>query len=537
MQRAQLLIGFLLVGIPALSQNFTSSNLPIVIINTFGTAIPDEPKIPATMGIINRGAGLRNQTTDTFNDYNGRIGIEIRGSSSQSFPKKQYGIELKTDGGADRSASLLGMPPEEDWVLFGPYNDKSLMRDVLTYLLTRSLHHVYAPRARYCEVVINNEYQGVYAMIEKIKRDDNRVDIARLEPSDNAGVELTGGYILKIDKTEGDSGPGFNSRISPFPNPRLQTITYQYEYPAFDEITNAQKTYIQNFIHAFEEALAGPNFTDRQTGYYRYLDVDSFVDYLIVNELTRNIDGYRISTFLYKHKDTDGGKLAMGPVWDFNLAFGNIDYCSGGNIAGFAYDFNSICSNDGWLVPFWWHRLLQDHSFRNRLGGRWESLRAGVLSTDRIHARIDSISTLLNESQQRNFQRWPVLGRYVWPNFYVGPTYQSEVNWLKNWISMRVTWLDNNFPKFDPTAVTESDGAFRIFPNPVREKLWLQWGEANAEFAEIRIYNVRGSLVRDMQIVVDQPVALDIRDLGPGFYYIQARSGGLTASEKFIIQY
>jgi hypothetical protein len=341
-------------------QTLSSSNLPIVVINTNGAAISDEPKIPATMGIINRGAGLQNNLTDPFNDYNGKIGIEIRGSSSQSFPKKQYGIELKTDTGADRDASLLGMPAEEDWILFGPYNDKSLMRDVLTYQLGRALGRVYAPRTKYCEVVINNEYRGVYALIEKIKRDQNRVNIDRLEPQDNAGVELTGGYILKIDKPSGNSGPGFNSKIPPWPNPRGQVITYQYEYPDFTEITSAQKTYIQNYIHSFEAALNGADFTDPQKGYSSFIDSDSFVDYLIMTELTRNVDGYRISTFLYKQKDTEGGKLVMGPIWDYNLGLGNADYCAGGITSGFAYDFNSVCgvaSPDAgpfFSQPAWW---------------------------------------------------------------------------------------------------------------------------------------------------------------------------------------
>lgn len=534
--RVLAVVGCLLSPSALFAQTFSSSNLPIVIINTNGAGIPDEPKIPATMGIINRGGGARNNVSDPFNDYNGKIGIELRGSTSQLFPKKQYGIELKTDAGADRSASLLGMPPEEDWVLFGPYNDKSLMRDVLTYQVGRSLGRIYAPRTRYCEVIINNEYLGVYALIEKIKRDENRVNIARLRPEDNAGVELTGGYILKVDKTEGNSGAGFDSKIPPSPNPRSQVITFQYEYPKYNEITNPQKAYIQNFVNSFEAALNGPDFTDLQKGYYKYIDVDSFVDYLIMTELTRNVDGYRISTFLYKQKDTEGGKLVMGPIWDYNLAFGNADYCSGGATSGFAYDFNSLCNTDFWLVPFWWRRLMQDPSFKNRLGGRWETLRAGPLSTDRIHARIDSISNLLNESQQRNFQKWPVLGRYVWPNFFVGQTYRIEVDWLKNWITMRAIWLDNNFPKFDPTAVEEPGTGFQIFPNPGHDNFWVKWSALGPEKADLLVYDASGRLVKRANAALQQPATLDLGGLPAGLYHIKAISKDQVAAQKFLIQ-
>jgi hypothetical protein len=529
-------VGWLLTLSYVHAQTFSSSNLPIIVINTNGVGIPDEPKITATMGIINRSGGLRNNVSDPFNDYNGKIGIELRGSSSQSFPKKQYGIELKTDAGADRSASLLGMPPEEDWVLFGPYNDKSLMRDVLTYQIGRSLGRVYAPRTRYCEVIINNDYKGVYALIEKIKRDANRVNISRLRPEDNAGAELTGGYILKIDKSEGNSGTGFDSKIPPSPNPRSQVITYQYEYPKYNEITAPQKTYIQSYINSFEAALNGANFTDLQNGYYKYVDVDSFVDYLIMNELTRNVDGYRISTFLYKQKDTEGGKLVMGPIWDYNLALGNADYCSGGSTSGFAYDFNSICNGDFWLVPFWWKRLMQDPSFKNRLGGRWETLRGSVLSTDRIHARIDSISNLLNESQARNFQRWQVLGRYIWPNFFVGQTYRAEVDWLKNWITMRLIWLDNNFPKFDPTAVEEPASGFRMYPNPAKGTCWVQWSALGTTPADVLVYDVNGCVVKQWQVSLEQPTALDVTGCNPGLYLVKAMCNGQTVTRKLIIQ-
>jgi hypothetical protein len=187
---------------PSLPFPFTSSNLPIVVVETFGAFIPDNPKIMARMGIIDNGDGERNELTDPFNGYDGFIGIERRGSSSQWFPKKSFGLETRNIIGEEIEVPLLGMPEESDWILNAHYTDKTLMRNVITYDLARKMGG-YASRTRFCELVINGQYWGVYAFMEKIKRDNNRVDIARLEPGDTTGADLTGGYILKIDKITG----------------------------------------------------------------------------------------------------------------------------------------------------------------------------------------------------------------------------------------------------------------------------------------------------------------------------------------------
>jgi spore coat protein CotH len=277
---------------------------------------------------------------DPFNDYDGRIGIEIRGSSSQMFPKKQYGVELWDENGEGIDASLLGFPEEEDWILFAPYNDKSLLRDVLAYKLGRDMGR-YAPRTKYCEVVLNGQYDGVYVLIEKIKRDKNRVDINKLDPDEISGNSLTGGYIIKVDKTTGSGGDGWFSTYPPANNQNGQKIFFQYEEPKSEDIVSEQQQYIQQFIASFENVLAGDNFKDPVDGYAKYIDVDSFIDYFIINEVTKNVDAYRLSTFLHKQRDSDGGKLVMGPIWDYNLGFGNADYCTQGNPEGFAKAFNT----------------------------------------------------------------------------------------------------------------------------------------------------------------------------------------------------
>ena len=199
--KSSLLFLFLIFSSNISAQNDTilqSSNLPIFIINTNGQQIVDEPKITAHMGVIFNGDGNINNVTDSMNAYNGYIGIEIRGSSSQSFPKKQYGVETRDSLGEDLKVSLLGFPEETDWILSAPYNDKTLMRDPVTYKLSNEIGR-YASRSRYCEVIINGDYKGVYILFEKIKRDKNRVDVKKISESDTTGDALTGGYIIKIE--------------------------------------------------------------------------------------------------------------------------------------------------------------------------------------------------------------------------------------------------------------------------------------------------------------------------------------------------
>jgi hypothetical protein len=459
------------------AQTFSSSNLPIIVINTNGQFIADEPKITADMGIIDNGPGVRNTLSDPFNNYNGKIGIEVRGSSSQMFPKKQYGIELRDAAGIGISVSLLGMPAEEDWVLSAPYNDKSLMRDVLAYKMGRDLNR-YAPRTRFCELVINGQYMGVYVLIEKIKRDKNRVDINKLDPIEISGNDLTGGYIIKLDKTTGNDKEGWFSSYPPPNRSGSQRIYFLYDYPKATDIVDAQRNYIQKYIADFEGTLLSATFTDPVNGYAKYIDVDSFIDFFIINEVSKNVDGYRLSTFLHKARDSDGGKLHMGPIWDFNLGFGNANYCTKGNPEGWVTNFNNLCNQDFWLIPFWWDRLYLDGAYRNKLAQRWQSLREGKFKTSTLLTYIDSVASVLNkESQQRNFQRWPVLGQYVWPNYYIGSSFEDEVNWLKTWVENRLNWMDINMPKLI-TGVQDKPLPFAvamISPNPAGSQLSLQY--------------------------------------------------------------
>ncbi len=450
-----------------------NSTLPILIIDTQGQEIPNEPKIVASLKIIDNGPGKINLPTDKP-AFESKIGIEQRGSSSRIlFPKKPYGFELRDAKGEEGvSASLLGIPAEEDWVLNATYNDKTLVREVLTYGLYRQFSPYYATQTRYCEVILNGQYQGLYILMEKIKRDRNRVNISNLRSTDTAGDALTGGYILKLDKVEGSPSRTWES---PFKSSSNKTIPIQIEFPKIGDITEAQFNYIKDYLTAFETALKSESYQDEATGYPKYIDVDSWVDYLIINEVCRNVDAYRISTFFYKDRDSKGGKLVMGPIWDFNLAYGNVDFCQGESYMGWAFDFNSVCQNEPNHMPFWWNRLLMDFNFARKVRLRYQSLRQNVLKTEHINQYIDSTITSMHEAPIRNFQRWPVIGQKLWPNHYVGNTYQDEVKYLKDWISLRLNWMDGALLPFgadvmsSPSAVS-NEIQLLVSPNPAPHK-------------------------------------------------------------------
>lgn len=430
---------------------FESSDLPIIKINTGGQPVVNEPKIDAQLTLIDNAPGERNYLhQDTF-AFSGPVGIELHGNSTQSFPKKSFDFETRDSVGEDLDVVLLSLPEGSDFVLSANFSDKTQLRNALSYDLSRRLGQ-YAGRTRFCEVFLDNTYQGIYVLTEKIRRGAERVDIPKLTATDTAGVELTGGYIVSIDWND---TPGW---LSPFSQPNSPNIyTYfQHAYPRWDEILPVQADYIRRYVDSFEVALHGPDFQAPAGGWRQFADEKSFIDFLFVNEMGKNVDGYRLSTYFYKQRDDRGGKLHMGPLWDFDLAWYNADYCLAYEPSDWAFDLNYVCGDAG--VPFWWERLLQDSAFSQNMACRWQTLRAGTLRTDSIFAAVDSMAALLQESQARNFQQWPILGAYVWPN--PGPlpdSYAGEVEKMKNWIEQRLDWLDFAFGQYEPTLNAEFD--------------------------------------------------------------------------------
>lgn len=509
---------------------FSTSNLPIVVIDANGADIPDDIKIEAKLRIVDNWPGQMNNVAGPYNDYDGLMGIETRGQTSQFFsPKKPFSIELRDAAGADIEEKLLGMPKEGDWVLLSPYSDKSLLRDVLAFEMSRRLTALnYTPRTRLVEVVLNGTYHGVYVLTERIKRDGDRVDIAKIDNADN-----TGGYIIKIDKGADAPNLYWNSHVPPFGVSGGQLIQFLYHYPKPDLITQAQRTYIQGFMRQMEDALRGSNFMDATVGYQKYIDRNSFIDFMLINEMSKNVDGYRISTFLFKDRDTMGfSKLHAGPAWDFNIGYGNVNYCQGESVSGWSWDFNSICPDDSWVVPFWWQRLRQDSNYLIATQQRWKALRQTTLSDMAVNGIIDSMNALISFGPAaRNFQRWPIMGVPQWPNFFVGNSHAEEINYLRNWTIDRLHWMDgaiaaiyvgtyNSAEYFNP----------KIYPNPVRSggMLHSEFYLRSGDGVTIEIIDMHGRRVASTDVFTRRNGAMhydwQLPQLAPGIYTYKVRT-------------
>ncbi|TAL63355.1 MAG: T9SS type A sorting domain-containing protein [Bacteroidetes bacterium] len=506
---------------PAALVPLDSTNLPIVVINTNNQNIPDEPKITCDMGIIFNGIGVKNHLADPFNNYKGKIAIEIRGSSSQNFPKKSYGFETRNNDGTKKDTSLLGMPSEHDWILSASYTDKTHIRNVLSYKFYRDWGR-YASRTKYCELVLNGQYQGVYILMERIKRDKNRVDIAKLNTWENAGDSLTGGYIIKLDKPTGNPGGGWTTATS--------AVYLQYEYPDPDSISLQQQDYIRQYVDSFETALSGPNFADPVNGYAKYCDPNSFMDYFILTELSRNIDGYNFSMYLYKDKFSKGGKLTIGPPWDFDIAWLNANYAGSPTDTGWYYSG----------FPFWWGRFGQDTNLINQLKCRWLQLRSTVLDIAYINTFIDSTAGYLTEGINRNFKLWPIIGVYVWPNPSPIPTsYQGEIDRLKQWISNRIAWMDANMPgNCLTTAVAEnsSNKDISVFPNPSSGKFTIQIPIAIGTKSIIEKTEVFDLFGRKIALLPanSSSLSIDLSTQPSGIYILKIYSGESVILSKII---
>ena len=508
------------------SQTDETSHLPLIVIDTRGQTILDDSKIVAGLKVIDNGTGNTNNQFQDGTDYEGNIGIETRGQSSTMFPKKSYLIELRTSTGSDTSASLLGMPAEEDWILYAPYSDKTMLRNSLTFHLGSRMGE-WQPRNRFCEVYLNGEYNGVYVLMEKIKRDSSRVEISKLKPDEITGDDLTGGYIIKADKTA-DIGADEYFTINPSVHyHNSDNYRFTYVYPDFDEIVPEQKNYIKKYMTDAENALNGDSFTDPLGGFRKYLDIKSFVDFQIIQELTNNVDGYRFSTYFHKDKDSKGGKLHAGPLWDFDLCYGNEDYT----------DFN--LETDIWLYTkypdefggrmHWWARLMEDFSYRSAFISRWKELREGSFSTDSIMTYLDNAINYLGEAVDRNFERWPIIGEYVWPNYFIGETYEDEVDYLKNWVTDRVNWIDANIMFAEGVSENPSKQDILVFPNPVRDKVNLYFYITYSGEIEVEIIDLWGRKVFSNEFLPDnqgyQFVSLDINNLASGYYVLQISQG------------
>lgn len=343
-------------------------------------------------------------------EFSAEMGIRGRGNSTWSFPKKPWKVKLK------EKASLLGMPADKEWALLANYADRTLVRNIVAMKLSEICGFSWTPRMRSVEVYLNNEYQGVYTLCEHKKVSSDRVDIDVVGENDNSGDAVTGGYYLEIEEQQDETTCWWTSMGVPM----------MFSDP--EEPTSAQLKYVKDLFESFEQALWAKDFSEA-TGYPKYIDVDSFIDYYIVQELTKNIDGnLRKSSFITKER---GKKMEMYHLWDFDLTLGNCGYFWG-NVGNGPENF--------WIkLDKWYPHLFADPAFVDKVQKRWNELKPEF---DKVPDFIDEQTHSLAKAQERNFKVWSIWESVDWVYFPSLGSYEKEVDYLKEFYTKRLEWLD-----------------------------------------------------------------------------------------------
>lgn len=345
--------------------------------------------------------------------------IKGRGNTTWTLDKKPYRIKLAT------AASMLGMPSDKDWVLLANHLDRSLMRNSLAFYLGHNMNLAYTPRTTHVDLVLNGVYQGNYEFGEHIKVDKDRVDIKELEEEDVDEEKITGGYFLEQDN--------FRDGLF-FESPR--GLPFVIKSP--EDLPQAQLDYIKTYIQQTEDAIFSDDFGDSTKGYRKYIDPGTFIEWYWVMEILKNIDARDGSSMFY-YKDR-GEKLNMGPLWDLDVAAGNVTVETGDDPTAFYVREGK-----------WFKRLFEDSLFRRAAEDRWFTLRDSLLMT--LPGKIDEYATKLQRSQQQNFYKWDVLNKTIWPSPSGLGSYASEVNYLKEWLATRIAWIDSQIE--EPVVVID----------------------------------------------------------------------------------
>ena len=463
-----------------------SSDLPIFVITTEEAAdIPNEPKIKSHLGIIYNGEGQRNHLSDPYEEYDGQIAIEIRGNGSVERDKVSYAFETQDENGDNNNVSILGFPKENDWVLYAPETDKSFMRNILAYQLANEMGY-YASRTRFCEVIVNDNYLGIFVFMEKIKRDKNRLDIKAFDEAEQAPEE--GGFMVRIDSWWHKS-LGWEAKSFEYEG-KDRDILYQHVYPKADEISEERAAYIKNIFDDFEEEMYNANDLSQKKVYESYIDEINFADYFVINEFTKNPDGYRLSTFMHKDADEIDPRIKLGPIWDYNFGFGN--YCCDYHINAIDWEFDNSWWDFPSQIPFWVSKIMKDPNFIEVFYQRWKHWRSSLISCENFESKIDSLAAVVDEAKERNFNKWPILGTNVIWDWNAGPSYEDETDLLKDWICRRIDWMDKNIELLKQESQQSST---YTYPNPCRSKFTLNFYSQEEEQKEIYIYNTLGALV------------------------------------------
>jgi hypothetical protein len=344
----------------------------------------------------------------------GSTDIKGRGNSTWDMPKKPYSLKLS------KKTSLLGMPEHKRWALLANYSDKTLLRTDVAFKMGEILKDKlgWTSRSQHLQLYMNNQYQGAYQLVEAIKIDANRVDIKEITKKNPQR-----GYILEIDVRAQETfhfttTKGIVVNCSD-PDEDLDELIQGDTQTLFEKI----KADVQHV----EDVLYSDDFKDSNEGYRKYIDVDSFVDWYLVNEIAKNRDAcFNYSVYMYY--DSEKGKYCMGPLWDFDIGLGNDGETECGNPEGFYIKYSN-----------WISRLFEDPYFVSLLKARWDTKKDDFIA---LQQYINDRANYLKKSQVHNFKKWDILGQHVWPNKVVTGSYQGELDYLKAWLTNRISWLD-----------------------------------------------------------------------------------------------
>ncbi|PYG86856.1 dockerin type I repeat protein [Ruminiclostridium sufflavum DSM 19573] len=412
-------------------------DLPVLILDSYGAGKPGkEDYLDAAIMLMepknNQSTLLQTPTVAT------RGGYHVRGQSSANFEKTPYRIEFWDNEGGDAKYPVMGLPADGDWCLLSPYPDKSLIRNAFAYEIGNDIG-LEAPGYTFVEVYINidnqplsaADYQGVYLLTETIEIDKDRLNIKKLKEDDLTEPKISGGYLMQ-----------FNMQCAE--EPLIKGSGWSdLELTEPKDVKSEQLTWITNYIQKVHNSIHSSNPSDQTTGYPAYIDVDSFVNFIIVNEMAREGDAYMRSTRLYKDRNE---KLKAGPLWDYDLGF----EC----YTGFGFG-GTTSTVEGWqFQPVfgtnstcdWYYTLMKDSSFQAKIDARWKELRKGPLSDANLTAKIQSLTTPLKNGAKRNFQKWNILNTSMVGGFgtQTTQTWEEQITILQNFVLQRVKWLDNS---------------------------------------------------------------------------------------------
>jgi hypothetical protein len=428
-----------------------TSDLPIVVVDGYGKGKPEDKDIYLDAAVMLFEVADGMASLAALPNVATRAGYHVRGQSSASFPQTPYKLELWDNADADADYPVLGMPSDSDWALIPPYYDRALVRNPFVYTLGREMG-LEAPRTAYAEVYLNYEnrpladtdYQGIYWVSETIKNNEVRTNLKQLDEMDTAEPDISGGYIFKFDQAAAEMPELVCSGSDPISGGFGQmqgggTCWVDLEVIDPDPLNTPSQTWLTGYIQTFHDSLHLTPIGD----YAAHIDVPSFVDYLIINELTRNVDAYVRSAYYHKQRndplDPAVGKLKAGPLWDYNFSLavggsGTVD-----PMGGWQFEGTRNVNN-------WYPKLAADPAFMALVKTRWAALRQNLFSNASLDARITMLAAPLTNAVVRDFAKWPVAT--VYPNatgFVRGPTvptWAEQVEALRTYVTARVAWMD-----------------------------------------------------------------------------------------------